>query len=296
MNTNLSFSIIIPTYNRGSFIEKSILSVLNQNYEHFEIIIVDDGSQDNTSEIVRRIRSKKIRYIYQSNKERAVARNRGILEAIGDYVTFLDSDDILYSHHLQQAALIISNSFDPPFVHLGYEIKDSSGRILSRINNRKGNLNLIEGNSLSCIGIFIRRDIAQQHLFNEDRRIIGSEDYELWMRLSARYSIVYSNEITAALIQHNARSVLSYKSDQLIERAMLTMKYIIEDEGFRQNFWQHRNRFIAHRYLYLALHLILESRIRLGIACWRKAVIKYPNVLFHRKTLGIFKNIILHIR
>ncbi len=214
----LFFSVIIPTYNRAAFIKQSILSVLNQDYELYEVIVVDDGSQDNTKEIVSRIDSERVRYVYQNNNERAVARNRGVQESTGDYVTFLDSDDMLYPNYLKVASALITHNDSPPFAHLGYEIIDSSSHVLSRINSRKGNLNhlLIEGNSLSCIGVCIRKDIATLHPFNEDRRIIGSEDYELWMRLASRYPMIYSNEVTAALIQHDHRSVLGFKPRQLI--------------------------------------------------------------------------------
>lgn len=296
MTSKPFFSVIIPTYNRAAFIKQSVLSVLTQNYEQYEVIVVDDGSQDNTKEIVSRINSKKVRYIYQNNNERAVARNRGVQESTGDYITFLDSDDILYSDYFKKASALIIRNNNPPFAHLGYEIINSSGCVLSRINSRKGSLNnlLIEGNSLSCIGICIRKDIATLHPFKEDRRIIGSEDYELWMRLASRYPMIYSNEVTAALIQHESRSVLGFESRQLIERVELTVKYILEDEMFNRVFYSSRNRLVAHRYLYLSLHLVMSNRQKLGLWYWRKAVVTYPKVLFHRKTFGILSNIIFH--
>ena len=72
------FSIIIPTYDRASFITKTINSVLSSEFTDFEIIVVDDGSTDNTSEIVSAIQDNRIKYIYQENKERGAARNNGI--------------------------------------------------------------------------------------------------------------------------------------------------------------------------------------------------------------------------
>ncbi|TNF06006.1 MAG: glycosyltransferase family 2 protein, partial [Deltaproteobacteria bacterium] len=87
------FSIILPTYNRAHFLPKAIESVLAQTFEDWELVIVDDGSIDNTKEVVDSYRDPRIVYFYQLNQERSVARNNGISQAKGDYICFLDSDD-----------------------------------------------------------------------------------------------------------------------------------------------------------------------------------------------------------
>ena len=92
---NIFFSIILPTYNRSKTIDKTIESVINQTYKHWELIIIDDGSTDNTKEIITNYKTndKRIKYLYQQNKERSAARNNGIVNANGDYICFIDSDD-----------------------------------------------------------------------------------------------------------------------------------------------------------------------------------------------------------
>ena len=87
------FSIIIPTYNRSSKLTDSIKSVLYQNFTNFELIIVDDGSSDNTKDIIKLFSDSRIKYIFQDNKGVCVARNTGISNSSGKYITFLDSDD-----------------------------------------------------------------------------------------------------------------------------------------------------------------------------------------------------------
>jgi glycosyltransferase involved in cell wall biosynthesis len=82
------FSIIIPTYNRENFISETINSVLESDYKNFEIIVVDDGSTDNTKDIVNKINDSRLNYYYQDNKERGAARNNGIKKAKGEYVFF----------------------------------------------------------------------------------------------------------------------------------------------------------------------------------------------------------------
>src|SRR5437868_10948529 len=97
------FSIIIPTYNRASVIKKTIDTTLNQSYPGYEVIVVDDGGTDNTEEVIRAIGNNKITYYKKENAERAAARNYGAAMAKGDYLTFVDSDDLLYQNYLETA-------------------------------------------------------------------------------------------------------------------------------------------------------------------------------------------------
>ena len=99
---NSFFSIILPTYNREKLIIKAINSVVNQTYSNWELIIIDDGSTDNTKEIIakKQTEDSRIIYIYQENSDRSTARNNGIKNALGKYICFLDSDDIYEKNHL----------------------------------------------------------------------------------------------------------------------------------------------------------------------------------------------------
>jgi glycosyltransferase involved in cell wall biosynthesis len=96
-------SVIIPTYNCARYINESIKSVLDQTYKDFEIIVIDDGSADNTKSVLQTyVESGKIKYIYQGNMGPGAARNRGIQMSGGDYIAFLDADDILLPDSLQK--------------------------------------------------------------------------------------------------------------------------------------------------------------------------------------------------
>lgn len=94
-------SVVIPTFNRAYCIAESIESVLAQSYSNIEVIVVDDGSDDNTRTVVESIEDCRVRYIYQGNAGACVARNRGIDESIGDYIAFHDSDDLWYPRKLE---------------------------------------------------------------------------------------------------------------------------------------------------------------------------------------------------
>lgn len=106
MNEPLFFSVVIPTYNRAQFIEKTLESVFEQTYPHYEVIVVDNCSTDNTCELLKPyVDEGKIKFIRHSeNLERAHSRNTGIENARGDFLTLLDSDDFMFEENLSDAA------------------------------------------------------------------------------------------------------------------------------------------------------------------------------------------------
>lgn len=288
---NITFSLIVPTYNRAQFISETIQSVLNQTYPYFELIIVDDGSTDNTEEITKTFRDSRIRYYKKNNQERAIARNYGIEKATGNYVTFLDSDDQLYKNHFEEALSVIQKNNNPEWLHLGYEIKDEKGTILRQENKRKGNINktLITGNHLSCIGVFIRNEVIQKHPFNVDPDIIGSEDHLLWLKLASLYPLYYSNTITAYMSQHSQRSVVNFNAEKLITRIEKSIDYVLNNVSLSK---KQANKFKAHRYLYLSLHLLLINEKKISIKVLLNTIRNHYSSIFHIKTLIILKKLI----
>lgn len=291
------FSIIIPTYNRAGLITGTIHSVLNQTYKSFEIIIVDDGSADNTENVLQPLLQQysNIFYFKKNNEERGAARNYGILRAKGDYVTFLDSDDIFYSNHLQEAVSLIQKKNAPEVFHLAYQIVRPDGSLVKKYNGRSGSLNLAivrHGNLLSCMGVFIKREIAAENLFIEDRELTGSEDYELWLRLAAKYEFAYTNTITSAIIHHPNRSVLELsQKNALIKRVEKVLWHVMNNELFRKKYSKYNGRIRAINYCYLSLHL--------GLAYHRQEAMHYlwlsmkedPVIVFSKNFLAALKYI-----
>jgi glycosyltransferase involved in cell wall biosynthesis len=94
-------SIIIPTFNRGYVLDKAINSILVQAYNEWELIIVDDGSTDNTKDIIEQYNNPKIKYLYQEKNGQCAARNKGLEIAKGDWIAYLDSDNEFYPHYLE---------------------------------------------------------------------------------------------------------------------------------------------------------------------------------------------------
>src|SRR5688500_3798223 len=100
MKKPILFSIVIPTYNRSVFIKKIVDCFINQSYSNFELIVVDDGSTDDTGKVLENITDSRIRYYWKENGERGAARKFGALMSKGDYINYFDCDDIAYSNHL----------------------------------------------------------------------------------------------------------------------------------------------------------------------------------------------------
>ncbi|MFY0607970.1 MAG: glycosyltransferase family 2 protein [Cyclobacteriaceae bacterium] len=294
MNAEIVFSVIIPTYNRADRLGNAIASICAQTEKNWELIIVDDGSTDHTEKVVSQFSNDQIKYYYKKNEERAIARNFGISKAKGSYITFLDSDDELYPHCLKEAVYLIDQRQSPEWFHLAYEVKTENEEIIRKENNRRGEINetLITGNHLSCIGVFVRRDILANYQFNEDPAIIGSEDYILWIRLAARYPLHYSNVISACMHQHQQRSVMNVDLGLLKLRVERSIDIIQGDEHVAGSFGKNQTAFVAHRYLYLALHLAMGGYTSDALSALWWAVRAYPKVIMTRKVLAILKNLI----
>lgn len=291
------FSIVIPSYNRSEMIVKTIESVLRQTYTDFELIIVDDGSTDNTEEVVSAIKDSRLQYIKKQNGERAAARNFGAAMASGQFVNFFDSDDIALPNHLQEAHSLLSKHTDAVWFHLGYAFADANDHVFRTINLFKGDtLNQIvcDGNPLSCNGVFIRKDIVLQHKFNEDRSLSASEDYELWCRLAARFPLYYSNTITSWVVDHDLRSVRTINGEVLIKRLNLLVQYLKKDEQVITYFGKDFSKIEMDSNSYIALHLANVPKYKLKSLLYAfKALNNSISFLRKKRFYAIVKNLII---
>ncbi|MDA3890628.1 MAG: glycosyltransferase [Salinivirgaceae bacterium] len=286
------FSIVIPTYNRANFIGKTILSVLNQTYTNFELLVIDDGSTDNTQEFVNSINDKRLQYYKKENAERGAARNFGINKSVGDYITFLDSDDQFYVTHLEEAFIFINDN-NPNILFQGYEIISETKKTKQIFPNKDINkLLLTFGNVMSCHGVFVKNSIAKQNLFNEDYKLSGLEDYELWLRIAAQYKIEHNALVTSCLINHTDRSVVEVNKEKLISKNKLFLQYIFQHEKSKKYCKPFKAFLISNTYSYIALHLILSGFKKNGIRYFLKSIWQKPDKLYSRRSMAIVKHFI----
>lgn len=289
----MTFSIIIPTYNRADHIGNAIQSVLGQDYPGFELIIVDDGSTDNTEMIVNGFDDPRVRYVKTTNRERGAARNTGIDLSGGEYISFLDSDDIFYPTALSNARSFIRQAGDPPFFHLGYQI-GTPQEVHKTVNDVPDNdiFFLVKGNPLSCMGVFIHKNEAKKFRFTEDRELAGTEDWELWVRLAANLGLRTSPLLVGRMIEHEERSVVNYKESQLVKRCDLALEYMFNDTQVQQQFGKHRNKMRAYLDTYISLHLAMSRQKKRALHFLFSAFKRYVPALVDKRTLVISKFIL----
>lgn len=202
------FSIILPTYNRASFLSRSIGSVIMQAYQDWELLIIDDGSTDHTKAIVNSFKDNRIKYVYQENSERSAARNNGINQAQGAWLCFLDSDDEYNTNHLSNLLEFIKKE------------NPSLGLIATGLLIDNGNRSIkkdfldLQANLLEEIGrkfllpsqVCVHRTILSNEKF--DARFRLWEDTHLWLRIAAQYPIFQIEQYSVIQYVHNDGTVV----------------------------------------------------------------------------------------
>lgn len=287
------FSIIVPSYNRAGIITPTLEAILRQEDADFELIVVDDGSRDNTEEVVARLHDPRIRYFRKENGERGAARNYGAQQACGRYLNFFDSDDEMYPNHLWVVRDFLAGHGEVEFLHTGYEVIDSAGRVVHEFSNFPPLTNelLLHDNPMACNTVFVRRDIALANPFEESRTLASAEDWELWLRLASQYPFHGIQAKTFCLREHEGRSLNTIAPAAVVARDELFGQLVQRNAAFRRRFPNQTGPFMADRYTFITLTLALSKQHRAATLryLW-KAVQQDPKVLWRRRFLASVKH------
>ncbi|MFA5291485.1 MAG: glycosyltransferase [Phycisphaerae bacterium] len=191
-----NISICIPTYNREHLLKETLDSVFAQTYKDFEVVIVDDGSTDGTKEMLRK-GGYNVRYHWQKNAGDAAARNKLIELAEGRYISFLDSDDLLFPDALEQMTAAIPKGVEDIVVYGPYAAIDEKGDILHRRKKKLYSGRITERlfeNILihSCGSLFPKKILVEAGGFNTSLHVCS--DYDLWLKLSLKYDFIPVNK------------------------------------------------------------------------------------------------------
>ena len=232
-NIDFKVSVIIPTYNRGNLIIKSIKSVLNQTFKNLEVIVIDDGSSDNTEHLVNKITDKRLKYVkLSSNKGSSNARNIGIKNANGQFISFQDSDDIFYPNKIEkQLKNIINRNSILDFCKINVIYNSTYSYLIP--NKRQENSILkgdifneliSRGNFISTQSMLIRTNYMKKHLFDIDMPRL--QDYDVILGMIPKVKISYTKEVLVDLhIQNNSITRSPRKLKKAIN--MLLIHYLI---------------------------------------------------------------------
>lgn len=188
------FTVVIPTYNHEFFLKKAVNSVLNQTFDDYEIIIIDNYSDDKTEEYIKSLNNQKIRFFkIQNHGLLAKSRNLGIKEAKSDWIAFLDSDDLWYKDRLQILYNYVEKNND-------YQVVSTNELIVDKFSKKnkvwkygpfRGNFYknlLVFGNCISTSASIVKRKYLEDNeiLFSENRDFCPYEDYDFWMRVAKK--------------------------------------------------------------------------------------------------------------
>lgn len=191
-------SVIIPTYNRKNVLLRAITSVLAQTYKHFEIIVIDDGSTDQTrEELLPLINSGKIKYQFGENRGVAAARNAGFASSNGELIAFLDSDDEWLPHKLEEQIDYFSANPQKKIVY-GEELWFRKGvRVNQKLIHKKMGGWIFEACIVQCLiapsSVMLTRDLfIEMEGFDESFKVC--EDYDLWLKISSLQEIGFIEE------------------------------------------------------------------------------------------------------
>ena len=228
INNNKLISVIIPTYNREKLIVESIKSVLRQTYSKIEIIVIDDGSTDNTEKEINKLKDKRIKYVKLSkNLGAPYARNIGIKLAKGKYISFQDSDDIYHTNKLKkQMKNILKNKSDFDFCKILVNINSTYRYVIpdntqekAIIENRIFDGLLTYGNFISTQSILVKKTFIENLLF--DVNMPRLQDYDLVLRLIRNLNVSFTNETLVDLyLQTNSITSSKIKLKLAIQKLL----------------------------------------------------------------------------
>lgn len=192
-----SISVVIPTFNRAQFILKAIKSVFDQTLLPLEVIVIDDGSDDQTAQIVKN-EFPQCKYIYQNNNGVSSARNTGIKKSTGNWIAFLDSDDQWCRNKLSIQLDHIRNNPDI-FIFYTDEIWIRSGKRVNQMNKHKKHggdifLKCLPLCLISPSSVIIKKELFDK-VGNFDESLPACEDYDLWLRICAQHKVHFTSEL-----------------------------------------------------------------------------------------------------
>lgn len=229
-------SVVMPTYNHARFIGEAIESVLNQTYDNFELIIIDNYSTDNTAEIVASYHDNRIKYLkFRNHGIIAASRNHGIKNSNGKYIAFLDSDDIWLPQKLElQENLMESNpEIGMSYVLYSHLLDDTSSvkGIFPKPSSRlRGNVftSLYRKSVIANSGAMVRMEVFNElGLLDENPRLVTIEDYEMWLRIARSRPIDYVDNKSQLLyrIRNDNASNLTKLFTKMQREMFLANKY-----------------------------------------------------------------------
>lgn len=273
-------SVIIPAYNQGHYLGEAIQSVLDQTYPDFELVVVDDGSTDKTAQVACSFSDPRVRYIHQENRGLSAARNTGILRSSGEYLTFLDSDDLFVADKLE--TLLNAMQRDPSlgFVAGQAVLIDENGLPLGKVFDTplpENPVHLLLWNPLHVCSVMLRRDWQQRvGLFDESLR--AYEDWDMWLRLARAGCRMGWVAHPVSFYRFHTRQMTRDK-ERMTTATFAVLSKIYSDPDLPQEWLELKDRAYSNAYLRAAIQAFRMEDTREGAEALAEAVRLDPSLL-----------------
>jgi len=283
-------SVIIPTYNRAHLVSRAVRSVLDQTYQDFELVVVDDASTDNTEKVVKGFNDDRIRYFHHSeNRGGSAARNTGIEAAKGEFIAFLDDDDEWLPPHLALTVETMERlSDDWGVVYTGYRVitRRKTARFCPKLKGQILKEILVEGSPAALPTFLIRRSCFDQvGLFDE--RFPRHQDVEMHIRLAKSYKYYPIHELSVQIYESPSPAV---------EKVQLAKKLLVDrfSEEIRSLGYIGKREFYSSYYVDLARLHFEQKDLREGFYWLAKGMIQYPFRV--KQVLSAFRRAFVAVR
>lgn len=288
---SIKFSIIIPTYNRAHLISKAIESVIDQTYPNWELVIVDDGSTDNTEKVVKSYKDDRIKYYWQENQERNIARNYGLSKALGDYIIFWDSDDLMVPTNLKVLSDSILHNHYPSILARGITIKGVLHNLPTGLTKQEVISKICKKQlPMHFTGVTFAKKILSETPYRNDTHFTYHEDLYMLLNLLLKgHALTAVKGFSMIIVNHPERSLLDFNYE----------KYSYSLEIMKSHFYnklksEDYNNLIANCELKAGVAAAKSGLRGISLKHVREAARYSIKMLFSRKLLAIIKNLLLN--
>ena len=268
-------SVIIPLYNKAPYIASTLQCVLQQTYTHYEIVVVDDGSTDDSVARAESVSDERIRIIRQPNSGVSAARNRGVEEARGDYVAFLDADDEWKPNYLQTQIDLVRKYPQCSVFASNYEFRNVEGKVTNTIINKlpfEGTDGILDNyfEVASCshpplwTSAVMVRKTAIQSVGGFPVGIKSGEDLLTWARLAVKYQIAYSTKVLSifvnSCINDNSKPKERFSEEDVVLNGLQKL-YITESN------WEVKKQLKCYILRWYKIQCVIMLEIGMGWKC-----------------------------
>ena len=280
-------STVIPAYNAVRFLPQTVASALAQTWQDFELLVVDDGSTDETRTWVANHSDARVRLIEQAHQGTARARNLGIAQAQGDYIAFLDADDLWEPTKLEKQVACLGARPEVGLVHTAIRYIDDEGSEIGKVLHSEGDGDVWEKVVLHMLVRCGSTPLIRRSCFDKvgmfDTDLDFAEDWDMWLRIAAHFHFAVLNEPLVAYRQHHANTTRKYQTimpnlERVLERAFRDAPP--EKRGLRKKAY-------GYAYLFAAQRAFNERDLGEAASLLYRAFRSYPRLRYRKNSLKL---------